>query len=339
MKILITGAAGFIGFYAVKAFLERGCTVVGIDNLSDYYNVNLKFGRLAECGIDTNSLSENERIESGTTKHYFFQKADLTDYSMLENLFSRENFDYVIHLAAQPGVRYSLRNPHTYIQSNVVGFMNILECCRHYKVKHLVYASSSSVYGMSSKTPFNEDDKTDHPISIYAATKKSNELMAHTYSHLFQLPTTGLRFFTVYGPWGRPDMAPMLFADAIASRTPIKVFNQGDMQRDFTYVKDIVEGIVRILDNIPGRAAQIPHYRIFNIGNSKPIKLMDFIWEMEIAFGMKAKLEMHPMQPGDVKVTYADTSKLQRMTGYKPQTTLKEGVGHFVKWYKRFNNC
>jgi len=334
MKILVTGAAGFIGFHCVKALLGKENTIVGLDNINDYYDIELKYGRLIECGIEKGTVLSDVKTQSHKYPDYFFQKTDLTNYSILNELFSQEKFDYVIHLAAQPGVRYSLENPHVYIQSNIVGFMNILECCRYHNIKHLVYASSSSIYGMNERIPFNEDDQVDHPVSIYAATKKSNELMAHTYSHLYKLPTTGLRFFTVYGPWGRPDMAPMLFADAIASDQPIKVFNGGDMQRDFTYVEDIVEGIMKSMINIPTDSDPQPYYRLFNIGNSRPVKLMDFIEEMEKAMGKKALLEMLPMQPGDVKVTFADTSKLEKLTAYCPNTTIHRGVFQFVKWYK-----
>ncbi len=336
MKILVTGAAGFIGYHLVKALLHRGETVVGIDNISAYYDINLKYGRLAECGIDKSVLIENQKTQSTTLGNFAFQQCDITALPVLERLFATEQFDQVIHLAAQPGVRYSLANPHSYIQSNIVGFMNILECCRHYQIKHLVYASSSSIYGMNDKVPFSEDDPVDHPVSIYAATKKSNELMAHTYSHLYQLPTTGLRFFTVYGPWGRPDMAPMLFADAITQGKPIRVFNEGNMLRDFTYVDDVVEGVMRASSSIPAGEENQPYYRIFNIGNSKPVHLMDFINTMEEAMGTSAKLEMLPMQPGDVPVTYADTTKLEATTGYKPGTDLATGVGKFVDWYKAY---
>jgi len=336
MKILITGAAGFVGFHTVDALLKKGHSVVGLDNVNDYYDVNLKFGRLAESGILKADIEEGKLVYSRLHPNYSFQKGDITDLENLQRLFELCGFDYVIHLAAQPGVRYSLENPHAYIQANVVGFMNILECCRLNNVKHLVYASSSSIYGMNKKVPFSEDDKVDFPVSIYAATKKSNELMAHTYSHLYRLPTTGLRFFTVYGPWGRPDMAPMLFADAICCGNPIKVFNQGNMQRDFTYIDDIVEGVVKATEDIPTKEEEHPYYRIFNIGNSSPVQLMDFIREMELALGKEAILQMLPMQPGDVEVTFADTSKLEAVTSYKPKTPVSEGVKRFATWYKNF---
>lgn len=336
MKILVTGAAGFIGFFTVKALLKRGYTIFGLDNINDYYDVELKYGRLACCGVSKDAIIDNQAIQSTDYPNYRFQRGDITDWNLMDSLFAREQFDYVVHLAAQPGVRYSLENPHAYVQTNVVGFLNVLEGCRHHKVKHLVYASSSSVYGMSRKVPFSEEDRVDHPVSMYAATKKSNELMAHTYSHLFQLPTTGLRFFTVYGPWGRPDMAPMIFADAIVNDKPIKVFNGGKMERDFTYIEDIVEGVVRAVENIPFENEKVPFYRLFNIGNSKPVNLLNFIVEMERAMGKKATLEMYPMQPGDVKVTYADTSELEKSHGYKPNTSLESGLKEFAAWYKSF---
>lgn len=336
MKALVTGAAGFIGFHLVKKLVKQQYSIVGLDSLNEYYDVNLKYGRLMECGISKDDIADNYSVRSQMSEKYTFQKTDITDLQTLNDLFIKEKFDYVIHLAAQPGVRYSLENPHAYIQANIVGFMNILECCRRYSVKHLVYASSSSIYGMNDKVPFSEDDKVDFPVSIYAATKKSNELMAHTYSHLYQLPTTGLRFFTVYGPWGRPDMAPILFAEAISQERPIKVFNGGDMQRDFTYVDDIVEGVLQAVKNIPTEKENRPYYRIFNIGNSSPIQLIDFIKEMENALGKEALLDMYPMQPGDVKVTYADTRKLESVTSYKPLTSVQEGVRKFAKWYKEF---
>ncbi len=334
MSILVTGAAGFIGFHLVKALLERGDVVVGVDNINDYYDVRLKYGRLEACGIYRDSINDNVPVKSQTHPAYTFQKTDITDLGKLMELFQREGFDQVFHLAAQPGVRYSMENPHAYVQSNVVGFVNMLECCRHHRIKHLVYASSSSVYGTNTKIPFHEDDRVDHPVSLYAATKRSNELLAHTYSHLYQLPATGLRFFTVYGPWGRPDMAPMLFADAVCSGQPIKVFNGGEMHRDFTYIDDIIEGVIRAGDHIPTAADTPPCYRIFNIGNSQPIHLMEFIRIMEAAFGIPAKLDMYPMQPGDLKTTYADTSALVETVHYRPSMPLSEGVGRFVAWYR-----
>lgn len=331
MKVLVTGAAGFIGFHVSLALIARGDIVIGVDNLNDYYDVRLKEARLAAIQAHQNA------------KNFHFIKADVADMSMLQDVFDTHKPQRVVHLAAQAGVRYSLQNPNAYVQSNLVGFANILEACRHHDIEHLVYASSSSVYGGNTKMPFSEQDSVDHPVSLYAATKKSNELMAHTYSHLYQLPTTGLRFFTVYGPWGRPDMSPFLFANAILSGKPIQVFNYGDMMRDFTYIDDIVEGIVRVLDkpavaeypDADGIAAKAP-YRIFNIGNSQPEKLMDFIGEMESALGKEAVKEFLPMQAGDVKATFADTSALEAWVGFKPATSLKQGVSNFVQWYTGF---
>jgi UDP-glucuronate 4-epimerase len=326
MKILVTGAAGFIGYYVTLQLLSRGDQVVGVDNLNDYYDVSLKQARLDQIA------------KHPQASNFKFIKLDLADGEATADLFRQKQFDRVVHLAAQAGVRYSLQNPNAYVQSNLVGFTNVLEGCRHSQVKHLVYASSSSVYGGNTKMPFSEKDTVDTPVSLYAATKKANELMAHTYSHLYGLPTTGLRFFTVYGPWGRPDMSPFLFADAILNNKPIKVFNHGDMMRDFTYVDDIVEGVIRVLDKpaTPQEGSQVP-YRIFNIGNSQPEKLMDFIGIMENAFGKEAEKEFLPMQAGDVKATYADTSPLEAWVGFKPQTSLKEGVQKFAAWYVEYN--
>jgi len=333
-KILVTGAAGFIGFHVSKALVERGDEVIGLDNINDYYDVNLKFARLNELGISREKIIEQELLISEKFSQFKFIKQDITDLKKLEELFLNEKIDKVIHLAAQAGVRYSIENPHAYVQSNLVGFVNILECCRHNNIRHLVYASSSSVYGNNKKVPFSEEDRVDYPVSLYAATKKSNELMAYTYSHLYQLPTTGLRFFTVYGPWGRPDMAPMLFANAITKGEPIKVFNNGEMERDFTYINDIVEGVVRVSDNTPTNNDDNTCYRLFNVGNSKPVKLLDFISQMEIALGKKAIKEMCPMQEGDVVHTYADTSSLEHAINYKPGTLLRRGVEKFIEWYK-----
>lgn len=316
MKILITGAAGFIGFSLARRLLDRGDTVVGIDNLNDYYPVALKRARLAE-------------IQSPAFR---FVEMDIADRKALPELFAAEKFDCVVNLAAQAGVRYSIENPWAYVDSNLVGFANILECCRHYPVGHLVYASSSSVYGGNEKVPFSEDDKVDNPVSLYAATKKADELMASCYNKLYGIPATGLRFFTVYGPWGRPDMSPMLFARAISAGEPIKVFNNGDMMRDFTYIDDIVEGVVRVIDRAPAR------HEVYNIGCSNPVKLMDFISEIENALGRRAEKIMLPMQPGDVYQTYADTSKLERDFGYRPGVTLHEGIGKFIEWYRSDKN-
>lgn len=332
MKILVTGAAGFIGMTASLRLLARGDEVVGLDNLNDYYDVRLKESRLARLT---------------PSPGFRFVKLDVGDRTGMEQLFATEKFDRVIHLAAQAGVRYSLQNPHAYIDSNVVGFTNILEGCRHSKVQHLVYASSSSVYGGNTKMPFSEHDSVDHPVSLYAATKKANELMAHTYSHLYGLPTTGLRFFTVYGPWGRPDMALFLFTKAILEGRPIDVFNHGNMQRDFTYVDDIVEGVIRVLDRVataePGYdpvkadpATSNAPYRVFNIGNNNPVPLLDFIGSIEGALGMKAEKRLLPLQDGDVPATYANTDALQGWTGFVPSTSVESGIANFVAWYRAY---
>jgi UDP-glucuronate 4-epimerase len=350
MKILVTGAAGFIGFHLVQRLLKEGFQVVGLDNVNSYYDVNLKYARLAETGIyavdETNhtggknrqykEISFGDIIQSVTYSDYRFIRLNLEDKSEINQLFSTEKFDYVVNLAAQAGVRYSIENPDAYIQSNIVGFLNILEACRNYPVKHLVYASSSSVYGTNSKVPFSEDDRVDYPVSIYAATKKANELMAYTYSHLYKFSTTGLRFFTVYGPWGRPDMSPILFADAITHENPVKVFNNGEMKRDFTYIDDIVEGVIRLIDKAPTDGQEHPYYALFNIGNSQPINLMDFIQIVEQLIGKRAKLEMYSMQPGDVEITYADTTRLAQWINYQPSTSLKNGLLSFVAWYNHF---
>jgi UDP-glucuronate 4-epimerase len=327
LKILVTGAAGFIGHQTTLKLLARGDNVIGVDNLNDYYDVSLKEARLQDIA------------KHPQASNFKFIKLDLADTSATEDLFKAEQPQRVIHLAAQPGVRYSLQNPHAYVQSNLVAFTNILEGCRHNKVEHLVYASSSSVYGGNTKLPFSEQDTVDHPVSLYAASKKANELMAHTYSHLYAIPTTGLRFFTVYGPWGRPDMSPFLFADAILNNKPIKVFNHGDMMRDFTYIDDIVEGVVRVADKpaTPQVNSSVP-YRVFNIGNNQPEKLMDFIGILENAFGKVAEKEFLPMQAGDVKATYADTSALETWVGFKPYTPLKDGIAKFADWYKVYYN-
>jgi len=325
VKILVTGAAGFIGHQTTLKLLARGDTVIGVDNLNDYYDVSLKEARLQDIA------------KHPQASNFKFIKLDLADTAATEALFKAEQPQRVINLAAQAGVRYSLQNPHAYVQSNLVAFTNVLEGCRHNKVEHLVYASSSSVYGGNTKLPFSEQDTVDHPVSLYAATKKANELMAHTYSHLYGIPTTGLRFFTVYGPWGRPDMSPFLFADAILNDKPIKVFNHGDMMRDFTYIDDIVEGVVRVADKpaTPEVNSSVP-YRVFNIGNNHPEKLMDFIGTLETVFGRTAPKEFLPMQPGDVKVTYADTSDLEAWVGFKPYTTLKDGIAKLADWYKDY---
>ena len=332
MHILVTGAAGFIGSALALKLLERGDTVHGVDNLNDYYDVTLKKARL-------------ERLS--TREKFSFEKLDIADRAEMESLFAREKFDAVMNLAAQAGVRYSIENPHAYIESNIVGFCNILEGCRHSKVGHLVFASSSSVYGANTRLPFSEHDNIDHPISLYAATKKANELMAHTYAHLYGLATTGLRFFTVYGPWGRPDMALFKFTKNILEGKAIEVFNNGNMIRDFTYVDDIVEGVVRVMDRpaepdpawnsaAPDPARSRAPYRIYNIGNNKPVQLMRYIEVLERALGKKAQIEMLPMQPGDVPATTADVSALESDIGYRPKTTVEEGVPRFVEWYRRY---
>ena len=332
MKILLTGAAGFIGSTATLRLLARGDDVVGLDNLNDYYSVQLKRDRLARLTPYPN---------------FRFVQMDVADRPGIEALFAKERFDRVIHLAAQAGVRYSLQNPHAYVDSNIVGFMNILEGCRHSQVQHLVYASSSSVYGGNTKMPFSEHDSVDHPVSMYAATKKANELMAHTYSHLFGLPTTGLRFFTVYGPWGRPDMALFLFTKAILEGRPIDVFNHGQMQRDFTFVDDIVEGVIRVLDRTaapdaayrpeePDPGTSNAPFRVFNIGNHNPVPLLDFIACIEDAIGIKAQKNLLPLQDGDVPATYADVDALRDWVGFTPATDIRTGIGRFVAWYRDY---
>ena len=334
MKVLVTGAAGFIGAFVCKSLLERGHHVIGIDNINDYYDIELKFGRLAFLGIEKKKCSNHTKINSSLFSNFYFMKIDITDKEQLISLFEKEHFEVVCNLAAQAGVRYSIENPDTYIQSNIVGFTNILECCRHFSVKHLVYASSSSVYGMNAKIPFSEIDKVDTPVSLYAATKKSNELMAYTYTHLYKFATTGLRFFTVYGPWGRPDMSPILFANAIAQGEAIKVFNNGDMERDFTYIDDIVVGVVTIIEK-PITEFR-PMYKIYNIGNNNSIRLMDFIATIEKYMGKEAKKEMYPMQMGDVQRTWADVNELIKDYSYKPSTNIEEGIKEFVSWYKEY---
>lgn len=347
MKILVTGSAGFIGFHLAQKLLKRGDEVVGIDNINDYYDVNLKYGRLEVLGIDKDGIKEKSKCFSSSYEKFHFLKLDLADREGMNALFEAEQFDAVCNLAAQAGVRYSLENPHAYIDSNVVGFMNILEGCRHHGVTNLAYASSSSVYGLNKSQPFKTSDHTDHQVSIYAATKKSNEMMAHTYAHLYGIQATGLRFFTVYGPWGRPDMAPMLFTDAILNDRAIKVFNHGNMSRDFTYIDDIVDGIIKVLDNPanpskefdtknPNPALSSAPYRLYNIGNNAPVSLMEFIETIENTLGQKAKKNFMEMQAGDVESTYADTSALMQDFNYAPYTSLSEGVGAFIKWYKAF---
>jgi hypothetical protein len=337
MKILVTGTAGFIGYHLAKRLLERGDEVVGIDSINDYYDVRLKYARLSETGIAESEIEYGKAVQSTEYPAYRFIKLQLEDRDALQKLFAEEHFDAVMNLAAQAGVRYSLENPYAYIESNVVGFVNLLECARHNPVRHFVYASSSSVYGGNTKTPFSEDDRVDNPVSLYAATKKSNELMANVYSKLYGIPTTGLRFFTVYGPWGRPDMAPILFAKAIVAGEPIKVFNNGNLSRDFTYIDDIIEGVVRVIDKAPATTDEHPvPAEVYNIGCGHPMQLMDFIRTLEKSLGKKAEMNMMPMQKGDVYTTYADTTKLERDFGYKPHVTLEEGIARFVEWYESY---
>lgn len=349
MKVLITGVAGFIGNAVCRRLLNRGDDVVGLDNINDYYDPELKFGRLALLGIRKEDVAWYKFAQSSEYSSFKFIRMNLQDKQAMQMLFANGEFDIVINLGAQAGVRYSITNPEVYVESNIDGFINVLEGCRHNNVKHLVYASSSSVYGMNGKVPFSEHDGIAHPVSLYAATKKSNELMAHAYSKLYNLPTTGLRFFTVYGPWGRPDMSPFLFIDAILHDQNIKVFNKGDMYRDFTYIDDIVEGVVRILDVIPGEnknwdefnpdpATSSAPYRIYNIGNQQPTKLMDYIACIEKSIGRKAKKEFFPMQPGDVYQTFADSSALRKATGFIPNTPLQVGIDRTVEWFKKFYN-
>ena len=335
MKVLVTGAAGFIGFSLSRRLLAEGYGVVGIDSLNEYYDVNLKKHRL-----------ELLKKESG----FEFIQAGIEDRSSMREVFHSHSFDYVINLAAQAGVRYSIENPDAYVDANLVGFANILEGCRHSGVKHLVFASSSSVYGLNTEMPFSVSHNVDHPISLYAASKKANELMAHTYSYLYGLPATGLRFFTVYGPWGRPDMALFLFTDAMLKDEPIQVFNHGDMQRDFTYIDDIIEGVFRVMTRVPepdpnwssdrpdpSSSGKAP-YQLFNIGNNNPVALMDFIRAIENALGKTAEIDFQPLQPGDVPATYADVSSLIEITGFKPETSVEEGIGKFVEWYRWYYN-
>ncbi len=361
MKILVTGAAGFIGSKLASQLAKRGCDVVGIDSITSYYDPRLKIGRLREFfGIkpdsswaeakavpDTGSLQAEvtypmppygSMLQSPSCPGLRFMRLDITDTDAMMALFERERFDAVMNLAAQAGVRYSLENPMSYVQANVVGFMNILECCRRHPVKHLVYASSSSVYGLNSKTPFSERDEVIRPASIYAATKKSNELMAHAYAKLFGIPCTGLRYFTVYGPWGRPDMAPMLFADAISAGREIKVFNNGNLSRDFTYIDDIVQGTIQAIEHIPAENADGVRYKVYNIGCSHPVQLMDFISQLESALGHQARKQYLPMQQGDVYQTYADTTLLQTEVGYSPSTPLPQGIRAFASWYRQCHN-
>lgn len=348
-KVLVTGAAGFIGYHLTKKMLSQGYQVVGLDNINDYYDVNLKYNRLSDCGISKESENWYKMVQSHKHTEYRFIRMNLEDRNRILSLFKKEKFDKVINLAAQAGVRYSIENPYSYIDSNIVGFVNILEGCRQQNIKHLVYASSSSVYGNNTNMPLSTSDNVDHPISLYAATKKSNELMAHTYSHLYGVPTTGLRFFTVYGPWGRPDMALFLFTEAIMKDEPINVFNNGDMVRDFTYVDDITEGIMKVSEDIPVKVSdsvkeqnvsysKTAPYKVYNIGNSTPIQLMDFIIAIENSLGIKAKKKFMGMQPGDVPRTEADVKDLEKNLGYKPDTPVQRGINQFIEWYKEYYN-
>lgn len=332
MKILVTGSAGFIGFHLTRRLLMDGAEVVGLDNLNDYYSVALKEARLAELGVRNVPTEKTALVKSGRFPNFEFVRMDLQDREALPKLFGQYEFDCVVNLAAQGGVRFSTENPFAFIDSNLVGFANLLECCRHHHIQHFVYASSSSVYGGNTKTPFSEEDRVDAPVSLYAATKKADELMATAYSKLYDMACTGLRFFTVYGPWGRPDMAPMLFADAILNGREIKVFNQGDLYRDFTYVDDVVEGVCRVMQTLPEPQEDGRRHKVYNIGCSHPVKLMDFIDVMERAFGREAKKVFLPMQPGDVYQTYADTSALERDFGYKPRIGVEEGIRRFAEW-------
>ncbi len=349
MKILITGTAGFIGYHLATRLLEKNYEVVGLDNLNDYYDVNLKYARLESVGIKKQQIEYNSLTKSNKYDNYKFIKLDLSDYENLSKLFEEEKFNRVCNLAAQAGVRYSIENPRAYLHSNIEGFLNILEACRHNNIEHLAYASSSSVYGLNEAMPFSVSDNVDHPLSLYAASKKSNELMAHSYSNLYKLPVTGLRFFTVYGPWGRPDMALFLFTEAILKNEEINVFNKGEMYRDFTYIDDIVKGIEQVIDKIPepnenwnGKSpdpsSSNTPYKLYNIGNNNPVKLMDFIEEIENQTGIKAKKRLLPMQPGDVKATYANVDDLMKDFNYKPNTSIQKGIFEFIKWYKEFYN-
>ena len=347
MKVLLTGAAGFIGSATVEQLEKDGNEIIGVDNLNEYYSPALKLDRLKALGIGEEAKDWNHTVKSDKLKNFTFIRIDIKDKEKISELFKKEKFDIVVHLAAQPGVRYSIENPYAYIENNINGFLNILEGCRLNDVKHLVFASSSSVYGLNGKIPFSEKDSTSHPVSLYAATKKSNEMMAHSYSCVFGLPVTGLRFFTVYGPWGRPDMSPFLFIDSIIKGKPIKVFNKGDMWRDFTYIDDIVKGISKIIDKIPESnrdwdaesldpSYSSAPYRILNIGNQNPTKLLDYISTIEKEIGREAQKEMLPMQPGDVYRTYADSTAFSNITGFSPSTTLKDGIHNTVKWFREY---
>jgi UDP-glucuronate 4-epimerase len=347
MKILVTGSAGFIGYHLTIALLKNNHEVVGVDNINDYYDVNLKYGRLLESGINPCDVAWNKEVRSGEYNLYRFVKMNLEDKRELMSLCKKNNFDVVINLAAQAGVRYSILNPDAYVQSNLVGFLNILEACRHCNVKHFIYASSSSVYGLNEQIPFSVQHNTNHPVSLYAATKKANELMAHSYSYLYQIPTTGLRFFTVYGPWGRPDMAYFIFTDSILAGKSIEVFNYGKMKRDFTYIDDVVAGILNLVEkpaagckNWDGRApspsSSSAPYCVYNLGNNKPVELMSFIKELEKNIGKKARIEFRGMQAGDVVATWADIDDSIERFDYKPKTSIQVGLKQFASWYKSY---
>lgn len=347
MKILLTGAAGFIGAAVIKKLLENNYEVVGIDNINDYYDPKLKLDRLKNLGINEKAKEWGIPVKSNKWGNFIFLRLDITHNDYISALFKEEKFDIVVHLAAQPGVRYSITHPKMYLKNNIDGFLNVLEGCRVNNIKHLVFASSSSVYGLNGKTPFSEKDSTEHPVSLYAATKKSNELMAHAYSYIYNLPVTGLRFFTVYGPWGRPDMSPYLFIDGILKDQPIKVFNNGDMLRDFTYIDDIVESVIRVIKEIPegeknwdplnpDPSSSPAPFRIFNIGNQSPITLLDYISAIEKVLGKKAQKKLMPMQSGDVYQTYADSSALYKTVGFKPGVSLGEGISKTVEWYIKY---
>jgi UDP-glucuronate 4-epimerase len=345
-RLLVTGTAGFIGFHLIKSLFGSGYEVTGLDNINDYYDVDLKYSRLSETGITRESIAYNKLVDSTVSDQYKFIQLDLSDKNNLLQLFKESKFDLVINLAAQAGVRYSFTNPDAYVASNITGFLNILESCRHHPVEHLVFASTSSVYGLNKEMPFSVHMHVDHPTSLYAASKKSNELMAHSYSHLFDIPVTGLRFFTVYGPWGRPDMALFIFVKAILEDKPINVHNEGRMERDFTYISDIVKGVIKVLGSPPipvnsdGKdldpAVSTAPYRLFNIGNSKPVRLMDFISAIEDCLGKKATMNLIPIQPGEVEKTWADVSDLEKAFNYTPDTSITEGVGQFIDWYRSY---
>jgi len=346
-NVLVTGSAGFIGFHLTTRLIKEGYRVVGIDNINDYYDVSLKYARLKECGISESDISINKPTQSSDFDNYIFYKGDLSDENFINTLFEKHKFDRVVNLAAQAGVRNSIENPKAYISSNIVGFSNIIEACKQNSIEHLLYASSSSVYGLNESMPFSTADNVDHPISLYAASKKSNELIAHTYSHLFGLPTTGLRFFTVYGPWGRPDMALFIFAKAIMEGRAIQINNNGNMKRDFTYVDDIVESLYRLLDKPPSGnnewtglkpdpSSSPAPYKVYNIGNSSPVNLMDFVEAIEKEIGKEAIKEFQPMQPGDVAATWADVESLNEDIDFKPATSVSLGIRNFMKWYKSY---